>query len=223
MVTFPSNVLSAALDDTSLPVIDHLMEHFAPEAPYLTFGAPGVARSLAQYGRTVIADRPFSGEAIERIPEVELRIAGPYDPLVFPPGRFGFVHARWIAFDRAALANLTRWLKPGGVLLVEAPDDYPAAAMPKGPYRAVVRAVMERLNLPGALDLPGRLMQHGLVHVGCRHEPPAGEGFHPLLRHLISSGLPWPEVSAVDLRDWANDPVARSVPAAMNVVAWGMK
>jgi hypothetical protein len=106
---------------------------------------------------------------------------------------------------------------------VEAPDDYPAAVMQKGAYRAVVQAVVERLSLLGALDLPGRLMRHGLVHVGCRHEPPIGEGFHPLLKHLISSGLPWPEVSAVDLRDWMNDPVARRVPAVMNVMAWGMK
>lgn len=222
---FSPRLLSDALDDTTFPVLDNLMEYFAPEAPYLTFGAPGVARTLSSYGRAVLAYRPFAEDSLleERIPEVEVRIAGPNDHLVFPPGRFGLVHARWTSVNQATLANLVRWLKPGGVLLVEAPDDYPAATLAEGPYRAVAQAVMERLNLPGALDLPARLMRHGLVHVGCRHEAPIGDGFHSLLRHVINQGSPWPEVSTADLRDWPNDSVARNSPAVMNILAWGVK
>lgn len=222
---FSPRLLSDALDDTTFPTLDNLMEYFAPEAPYLTFGAPGVARTLSSYGRTVLAHRPFSEGALleERIPEVEIRIAGPNDHLVFPPGRFGFVHARWAPMNPATLTNLIRWLRPGGVLLVEAPDDYPSAALAAGPYRAVAQAIMERLNLPGALDLPARLMRHGLMHVGCRHEAPVGPGFHGLLKHVLHQGAPWPEVTTADLRDWPSDPVARTSPAMMNILAWGLK
>jgi hypothetical protein len=40
---------------------------------------------------------------------------------------------------------------------------------------------------------------------------------------LITDGLPWPEVSMADLRDWPNDPAVRTAPAVMNILAWGMK
>lgn len=224
MVTFKPELLSDALDDASFPVLDHIMDWFVPEGPYLTFAGAGSARALAYYGRTVLVQRdpftdPFEGEDFH---EVEVRIAGPHDPLVFPAGRFGFVHARWINFDGGCLTNLTRWLRPGGVLLVEAPDDYPAGVLEKGPYRSVAQAVTERLDLQPALDLPARLMRHGLVHVGCRHEAPVTGSFHVLLDDLIKQGNPWPEVSTADLRDWPKDPVAR-IPALMNILAWGIK
>lgn len=87
----------------------------------------------------------------------------------------------------------------------------------------MVQAAMERLDLPSALDLPARLMHHGLMHVGCRHEAPVGPGFHSLLKQVISQGSPWPEVATADLRDWLRDPVARTSPAVMNILAWGVK
>jgi hypothetical protein len=222
---FDPRLLSAALDDSAFPVLDHLMEYFAPEAPYLSFGSPGAARTLSAYGRTVLAYRdpfrdPFDGERCEG---VEVRTAGPWDPLVFPAQRFGLVHARWIKFDPATLSSLVRWLRPGGVLLIESPDDYPAAVIRTGPYRAVAQAVTERLKLESAHDLPARLIRHGLEHVGCRHEAPDRGGFHELLKHFIEQGTPWPEVHPADLRDWMKDPVARTSPAMMNVLAWGLK
>jgi hypothetical protein len=225
MKFFDSKMLSAALDDSAFPVLDHLMEYFAPEGPYLTFGAPGAARALSLYGRTVLADRdafadPFNGVRSEGI---EVRVAGPEDPLVFPPNRFGLVHVRWLAsLNGSTIPNLVRWLKPGGVLLVEAPDDYPARNLPRGPYHAVAEAVTDRLNLPPAATIPGWLIRHGLTHVGCKHELPVTSHFHELLQAVIDWGAPWPDLVPEDLRDWRHDPVA-TTPALTNVLVWGLK
>lgn len=226
MSLFPPQLLSDTLDDSVLPALDSLIEYFAPESPYLTFDAPGVAHALSSYGRTVLAHRPRVDEW--RLDEallggVEVRFAGPSDPLAFPPGRFGLVHARWARSDPVVLSNLTRWLRPGGVLLVEAPDWYPAGALQPGPYRTVVQAAMKRINLPDSLDLPARLMRHGLRYVGCRHEAPIGQGFHELLKYVLDLGAPWPEIDLADLQNWKDDPAARIQPAVMNILAWGMK
>lgn len=221
---FDSRLLSAALDDSAFPVLDEMMEYFVPEPPFLTFGSPGMAKILALYGRTVLADRdpftdPFGGAREESI---EIRVAGPEDPMVFPPRRFGLVHCRWTALTGSVVPNLIRWLKPGGVLLVEAPDDYPARSLPHGPYRSVAEAVADRLNLPSATDVPRLMLRHGLVHVGCRHQQPVAPAFHVLLQRLVEGGSPWPELKEGDLRDWPHDPVAQT-PALMNVMTWGMK
>jgi len=221
---FDSRLLSAALDDAAFPVLDDLMNYFAPEPPFLTFGAPGAARALALYGRTVLADRdafadPFNGVREEG---VEVRVAGPEDPMVFPPRRFGLVHCRWISLTGSTVPNLVRWLKPDGVLLVETPDPYPARNLPRGPYRQTAQAVADRMNLPSSLDTPALLLRHGLTHVGSKHESPVPAAFHVLFQRLIEQGAPWPEVKDDDLRDWPHDPVAQT-PALMNVLSWGVK
>jgi hypothetical protein len=217
---YDSSLLSAALDDAAFPIIDEMMEYHAPEPPFLTFAAPGAARALSLYGRTVLATRDIFGPIREE--GVETRIAGPDDPMVFPPGRFGLVHARWTGFGGGTLRNLVRWLKPGGILLVEGPDCYPAHSIASGPYRSVAMAVSARLDLPHSLELPALLMRHGLDYVGCRHQAPVTSAFQTLLQSLIEQGAPWPELKTEDLRDWPKDPVAR-IPALMNVLAWGVK
>ncbi len=223
MNTFEPAMLSSALDDAAFTVLDELMDYFAPEAPFLTFGSPGAARALRLYGKTILASRdfndPFNGV---REQGIETRVAGPEDPMVFPPRRFGFVHARWTSLAGGTVGNLTRWLKPGGVLLVEAPDDYPARNLPRGPYQNVAEAVADRLNLPPTVNLPGVLMRHGLTSVGCRHQLPVVTAFHVMFQRLIEQGQPWHPAMEADLRDWPHDPVART-PAFTNVMVWGMK
>lgn len=219
-MTYDSSLLSAALDDAAFPILDEMMEYYAPEPPFLTFGAPGAARAMSIYGKTVLADRdPFNETREEGI---EVRIAGPEDPMVFPARRFGLVHARWIPYGGSVIHNLVRWLKPGGVLLVEGPDGYPAANIPTGPYRTIAEAMMVRMDEPSSLNLPALLMKHGLDFVGCRHQSPMTEPFQALFQSLIEQGAPWPEVPYADLQDWPHDPVAR-IPALMNVMAWGVK
>jgi hypothetical protein len=221
---FDPRMLSAALDDATFPVLDDLMSHFGPEAPFLTFGALGVARSLTLYGRTVLADRdafydPFGGVREEGI---EVRIAGPEDPLAFPPRRFGLVHLRWVPVGGNVIPNAVRWLKPGGVLLVEAADTYPGENLPRGPYQAVASAMADRLNSPSALGAPALLIKHGLQQVGCKHQLPATSAFQTLFQNLVEQGMPWSELLDQDVRDWVKDPVA-TTPSLMNVISWGVK
>lgn len=223
MNPFDPKILDAALDDAAFTVIDELMEYHLPDEPFLTFNSCGVARVLSSYGRTVFASRdmyndPFGGTQ----PHIETRIAGPEDPMVFPPRRFGFVHARWTSLSGSTVSNLSRWLKPGGVLLVEAPDDYPARNLARGPYQNLAMAVADRMELPPTAHLPGLLIRHGLAHVGGRHQLPAVQAFHVLFQRLLEQGAPWNTALDADLRDWPHDPVART-PALMNVLAWGIK
>lgn len=221
---YDAHLLSAALDDAAFPILDEMMDYFTPDPPFLTFGAPGAARALSVYGRTVLAGRdifydPFKGNREEGI---EVRTAGPEDPMVFPPRRFGLVHARWTSYGGNVLRNMTRWIKPGGVLLIEAPDCYPASSVANGPYRTVSEAVVKRMGSPTAEILPSLLIKHGLDFVGSRHQLPVTAAFHALLQNLIEQGSPWPEVSEGDLRDWPNDPASRT-PALTNVLVWGVK
>lgn len=221
---FHPQLLSAALDDDGFPALERVMDQFAPEGPYLTFGAPGAARALNEYGPTTLAYRnAFSDHFQEGQRDgVEVRFAGPEDPMVFPPRRFGLVHARWIRFDPNTLANLVRWIRPGGLLLVEAPDDYPSGVLEEGPYSRVAQALASRMRLDSVLDLPARLMHHGLDFVGCEHQSPVTDDFKILMNQLLEQGLPWTELDENDLRDWPHDPASR-VPALMNVLAWGTK
>lgn len=224
MTPFDPRVLSSALDDTTFACIDELMDTFAPEGPFLTFGSAGAARALSLYGRTVLASRdafedPFNGI---REDNIETRVAGPEDPMVFPPHRFGFVHARWVSLSGGTLRNLTRWLRKGGVLLVEAPDDYPARNLPRGPYQNVAESIADRLALPSTANLPGLLMRHGLTSVSCRHQLPMAAASQVMFQRLVEQSEPWHPAMQADVRDWPHDPVART-PAFTNVLAWGLK
>jgi hypothetical protein len=220
MKLFDSRMLSAALDDAAFPVLDDLMNYFAPEPPYLTFGGSGAARALALYGKTVLADRdPFHGIREEG---VEVRVAGVEDPMVFPPRRFGLVHLRWTPMAGNTVPNAVRWLRPGGVLLVETPDAYPSQNLPRGPYQKTAQAVTDRMGLPSSLAIPALLMRCGLTHVGCKHELPVPSAFHVMLQNIIEHGHPWTELEDADLKDWPHDPVAQT-PALTNVLSWGVK
>lgn len=223
-MVYDTRLLSAALDDGAFPVLDELMEYFAPQAPFLTFGGPDAARALAFHGKTVLADREAFDDPMGMAREngIEVRSARIEDPLVFPPRRFGLVHARWTSFTGAAMGNLVRWVRPNGVLLIEGPDCYPAVNMARGPYRNVASAVADRLGAPVSADLPALLIRHGFMHVGSRHQLPVASAFQALLQNLIERGAPWPELAEADLRDWPHDPVTRT-PALTNVLAWGMK
>lgn len=223
MSPFDPSMLSGALDEAAFDVIDELMDYFAPEPPFLTFGSPGAARVLSVYGRTVLASRDFS-DPFNGVQEqgIETRVAGPEDPMVFPPRRFGFVHARWTSLAGGTVGNLTRWLKHGGVLLVEAPDDYPARNLPRGPYQNVAEALADRMEIPSTAPLPGLLMRHGLTSVGCRHRLPVARAFQAVFQRLIEQTHPWHPAMEADLRDWPHDPVAMT-PALTNVMVWGIK
>lgn len=221
---FTPEQMGLMLDDVTFPVVDELMSLHAPEPSFLTFSTPGVAGFLQRRGRTVLADRrafshPFRGE----LPSgMEIRVAGPDDMLAFPPNRFGFIHLRWTSLGTNVMTNALRWLRPGGVLLVEAPDPYPALNMPRGPYQAVASAVVERLAMASASALPAQLIKHGMLGVGCKHSMPDAKASKALLTGLVEQGGSWPDLLETDLSNWPMDP-ATAIPFLMNVMAWGTK
>jgi hypothetical protein len=223
-VSLHPSLVTPMLDDGTFPVIDDLMARHAPEPSFLTFSAVGVAEVLNGYGRTVLADRsafsdPFTGE---RPQGMEVRVAGPDDLMAFPPNRFGFIHLRWMPLGPNVLMNALRWLRPGGVLMVEAPDPYPALNMVRGPYQAVASAAVERMGLVSAAGLPVNLFRLGLRHVGCRYSTPDVKASMTLLTELVKEGGQWPDLLDADVRDWPHDPEAE-VPFLANVMAWGVK
>lgn len=223
-MSFTPERLALMLDEGTFPVVDDLMTLHSPEPSFLTFSSPGVAEVLNGYGRTVLADRsafsdPFRGE----LPQgMEVRVAGPDDMMAFPPNRFGFVHLRWMPLGANVLLNAMRWLRPGGVLLVESPDPYPALSMGRGPYQAVASAVVERMGMVSSLSVPVNLFKLGLKGVGCRHSTPEAKASKALLTELVSRGGLWPDLLDADVHDWSHDPKSE-VPFLMNVMAWGVK
>lgn len=223
-MSFAPVLLGRMLDDSTFPVVDDLMALHGPEPSFLTFSATGVAEVLNGYGRTVLADRsafsdPFTGE---RPQGMEVRVAGPDDLMAFPPNRFGFIHLRWLPLGANVLMNALRWLRPGGVLLVESPDPYPALNMARGPYQAVSSAAVERLGMVSSLPLPVNLFRLGLKGVGCKHSMPDKKASKELLTDLVKEGGVWPDLLDADVADWPHDPMSE-VPFLANVMAWGVK
>lgn len=94
----------------------------------------------------------------------------------FPPGSFDIIHARYVLMhlsdpDRA-VARLARWLRPGGVLMVEEPASFSVMDSPHPAYRTVMRAFRTYLEWSVGSDtgwartLPVPLERAGLVEVG---------------------------------------------------------
>lgn len=216
--------LSVMLDEEMLPLLGSLVEDLDPRAPLLTFGGLHVAEFLSNYGRTTLASRAAFSGVFEQAREsgIEVRVAAPEEGLSLPPRRFGLVHTRWTPASANVIINAMRWLRPGGVLVVELPDTYPALSLPRSPYEAVASAAVSRLSLASSLDLPVRLIRHGLTGVRCRHMRPDVEASKDLLRDLVEQGAPWPDLLERDVAGWRQDPAA-DTPFLMNVVAWGIK
>lgn len=209
------------LDYGTLTTLNYLMASYSPQAPYLTFDSPSVAEALSSHGQTHCAMAPFSDEFCSPSSSLYVKEETIYNPLAYVPRNFGLIHARWFNPDASVFRSLINWLRPGGVLLVELPESYPARSLPHGPYRAVSSAVAVRYEYPPLQDLPGRLMRHGMQEVGARHEQPSRAGYQLFLQGLIEMGSPWNLDDEV-LADWPSDPSARS-SSLMNVLAWGVK
>lgn len=197
---------------------------YSPEAPFLTFGSPGMAAYLDEMGPTVLASNsttPYSFQGSWG-DSVKIKFADLADPKAFDEEEFGFVHIRrWGRRGKGDVANAVRWLKPGGVLLVESPDCYPVDVLPRGPYQAVASAFMDRVGMPQSLTLPMRLMAAGLTFVGCEHRTPEFGAARDFLEHRLEQDV-WPDLLAEDLAGWRKDAEATR-PYVMNVVAWGWK
>ncbi|MGW3950976.1 class I SAM-dependent methyltransferase [Streptomyces sp. NPDC004752] len=94
----------------------------------------------------------------------------------FPAGSFDFIHTRYVVIHlpdpERAVARLARWLKPGGVLLLEEPSFFPIKDSPHPAYRKVMRAFRSHLesavgtDTEWARNLPVPLADKGLDDIG---------------------------------------------------------
>lgn len=154
-------------------------------------GAGSIARWLAQRvgptGRVVATDLDTqfldAGEAHLEIWRHDITC----DPL--PTAEFGLVHVRWLLDllpDRdRVIEKLITALQSGGWLLVEEPDEFPAAAGSAEPYRRVLEAVQILLRDAGtdhhwARTLPAVLTAAGLAGVGAEADVDICRGGSPM-------------------------------------------
>jgi SAM-dependent methyltransferase len=94
----------------------------------------------------------------------------------FPPASFDFIHTRYVVIHlpdpERAVSRLARWLKPGGVLLLEEPSFFPIKDSPHPAYRKVMRAFRTHLeravgtDTEWARNLPVPLQGKGLDAIG---------------------------------------------------------
>lgn len=94
----------------------------------------------------------------------------------FPADSFDFIHTRYVVIHlpdpEKAVARLTRWLAPGGTLVLEEPAFFPIKDSPHPAYRKVLRAFRTHLETAVGTDtewarsLPVPLQGKGLTDLG---------------------------------------------------------
>lgn len=109
------------------------------------------------------------------------------DPL--PTAEFDLVHVRWV-FDllpdrETSVKKLIAALKPGGWLIDEEPDMFPAAAAPIAAYRRLIEAAAALLQSAGtdpqwARTLLAVLAAAGLADVGAEADVDICQGGSPM-------------------------------------------
>ncbi len=155
-------------------------------------GAGSIARWLAHRvgptGRVIATDLDtrFFDDAVEANLEV-WRHDITRDPL--PAAEFDLIHVRWLLDllpDRdVVVEKLIVALKPGGWLLVEEPDMFPATVESSGVYRRLREATAALLQSAGtdhqwARTLPVVLTAAGLIGVGADADVDICQGGSPM-------------------------------------------
>ncbi|MEV7425097.1 MULTISPECIES: methyltransferase domain-containing protein [unclassified Streptomyces] len=139
-------------------------------------GGGSVARWLAGRGaRVTVTD--LDTRFLDELGELGVRVLR-HDLCAddFPPESFDLVHTRYVVIHQAApdraVARLVRWLRPGGVLVLEEPASFSVMESPHPAYRKVMRdfrAHLERSigsDTGWARTLPEPLRRAGLTGVG---------------------------------------------------------
>lgn len=136
---------------------EHTRGHFtrlglAPGHRVLEVGGGGgsVARWLAGQGAQVTVT-DLDTTYLDELSEVGVEVLR-HDVYTddFPAGTFDFIHTRYVVIHlpdpEQAVARLARWLKPGGVLLLEEPAFFPIKDSPHPAYRKAMRAFRSHLE-----------------------------------------------------------------------------
>ncbi|MFD7895533.1 class I SAM-dependent methyltransferase [Streptomyces sp. NPDC059743] len=139
-------------------------------------GGGSVARWLAGQGAEVTVT-DLDTTYLDELSEVGVQVLR-HDVYTddFPEGTFDFIHTRYVVIHlpdpEKAVARLARWLKPGGVLLLEEPSFFPIKDAPHPAYRKVMRAFRTHLesavgtDTEWARNLPVPLAGKGLDDIG---------------------------------------------------------
>lgn len=180
--------LEAMWDPASIAALDRVAVPSDGQVLELGAGAGSIARRLAREvpdGRVVATDTDTAFLPTDVRNLQPLRHDVRRDD--FPDAAFDLIHARAL-FEHlpdaeAALARVTRWLKPGGVLMVEEIDGSPGSTGPHPELRRTGHAIARALDLEVGTDhglgrrMPTVLAELGLTDVEARYEAvPIGDG-----------------------------------------------
>ncbi|WP_433087316.1 class I SAM-dependent methyltransferase [Dactylosporangium sp. CA-052675] len=157
-------------------------------------GRGSVARELAaRAGAANVTAADLSTRLLGPIEELGVRVLR-HDVLRDPaPGEFDLIHCRFVVDHllqrQYAIERMVSWLRPGGILLVEAGGTAPALSSAPAVARAMAaaNAVLERdlgTDPNWARRLPLPLEAAGLVGCGVHAEAPVVRGGRPLARWL---------------------------------------
>ncbi|WP_166387273.1 class I SAM-dependent methyltransferase [Catellatospora methionotrophica] len=228
-----------ALEELCDPISTAIVEHLSPEPSWrcadVGAGAGSFASWLAQRAEVVATDLDtrFLTPG-ERLTVLTHDVTG--DPA--PGGPFDLVHARFLLETLPSRADtarrLTRWLRPGGHLVVIGVDLSVAAFSPHPALRAAAEALLdiftEEMDLEPTFTrgLPRLLAEEGMVDIRAAFHPlVVGDGgpgervmratFEQAYGTMIATGrLTAEQVDAA--RDWFGQPGHLDILALMPVV-----
>ncbi|GAA2605442.1 class I SAM-dependent methyltransferase [Streptomyces tubercidicus] len=157
----------------------------------------------------------------------------------YPPGSFDLIHARYLFCHLPErdemIARATRWLSPGGWLIVEEPYQLPGHTSPFPVVQRLLDAYQHRYQQHGAdltwvRGLPALLARNALTEVAFAANPGCMGGLDkdrwlPLITQaapgLLADGL----ITEADLAEFAallKDPAFIDIPQ-VTISAWGRR
>ncbi|GGM49538.1 methyltransferase [Longimycelium tulufanense] len=231
--------IQSSTDAFSLDILTGL--GLAPdwECLELGAGAGSIAYALAERcprGRVVAVDVDTRYLDAGKAPNLEVVQADITDS-DYAPGQFDLVHARFVFCHLAArddlVARATRWLKPGGWLVVTDPYQLPADTSPFPAVRRLMAAYQDvyathGADLTWARQIPSLLARNGLSSIdfvgrlGCMGNL-ARDRWQPLVNQVAPAMLESGAVSQADIdefRERLNDPTFIDIPQFI-LTAWG--
>ncbi|MEU1129933.1 class I SAM-dependent methyltransferase [Streptomyces sp. NPDC005900] len=211
--------LSEALDPITISVLEALPD--TGDAACLELGAGNgtIARWMAdhlpsaQVTATELDLRHLEAEGRKNLDFVRHDVTQDQ----FPEAAFGLIHARWLLHHlpvrEHVLPEITKWLAPGGHLVLEEPALFPLQAAQDEPYRRVslgaLTVLAQRVGTDcgtPSLNLARKLAELGLSDVTMRVtcptvavNTPAGRFWRLTLQHLADDIAQLPDIHRDDV------------------------
>lgn len=233
--------IQRSVDAFTTTLLDGLSIEASWNCLELGAGAGSIAYWLANrcpHGRVVAVDLDTRHLDAGRAANLEIQEAD-ITHTDFAPGSFDLIHARYLFCHLAErdemIARATRWLSPGGWLLIEEPYHLPAETSPFPLVRRILDAYQRTYREHGAdmtwaRGLPALLARNALTEVAYAANPGCMGGLDkdrwlPLITQaapaLLADGL----VTEADLAEFATllkDPAFIDIPQ-FTLSAWGRR